>query len=156
MRQIHTAVALPAFLLGSLSMLSFGPFSKVGAQGVPPPDPMARLERLHQEVTLLKAEVQRLRVRMAGSNDEGDQADSQNAKMNRDIEQVLAYLRQQSEAAKAMAQTLDTAEEKGFTAGINPDSRTTMLAGWRAQLQAQQTNVPAAGPLQAAAKGAKK
>ncbi len=156
MRQIHTAVAIPVLLLGGLSLLPLWSFSKASAQGVPPPDPLARLERLHQEMTILKAEVQRLRVRVAGASEESEPVDSANAKLSRDMEQVLAYLRQQSEAAKLMSDTLDAAEAKGFTAGINPDSRTTMLTGWRAHLQAQQTNVPSANPMQAAAKGAKK
>ena len=58
------------------------------------------------------------------------------------IEQVVKYLEVQAESAKAMTAVLDDSELKGFTFGINPESRIALLAGWRAALDAQQKDVP--------------
>lgn len=58
------------------------------------------------------------------------------------LDQTLAYLATQADASAAMAATLDEAEALGFTAGINHGSREVLLAGWRAQLDRMQSNVP--------------
>ncbi len=56
--------------------------------------------------------------------------------------ETIAYLEALSKTSAQMSKTLDSAEEKGFTAGINPSSRETLLSGWRAQLAKLQQNVP--------------
>ena len=61
--------------------------------------------------------------------------------------ETVAYLQSVSKTAKSMSATLDSAEEKGFTAGINPASRETLLSGWRDQLGALQKNVPSLEPV---------
>lgn len=58
------------------------------------------------------------------------------------LAKTLEYLEEQSKSASAMAETLDEAERLGFTYGINPDSRTTLLRGWREQLAAAQAALP--------------
>jgi hypothetical protein len=109
-------------------------------QGVPPPDALARLDRLQQEVNALKAEVTRLK----GKPLDGSALDPLTAALRRDIDQIAQYLRDQAQAAKTLSEVLDEAEAKGFTAGINPDSRTLLLGGWRAQLAGAQNGLPAA------------
>jgi hypothetical protein len=66
------------------------------------------------------------------------------------LDGVLRYLDAQSKAAKAMVDVLQASETAGFTYGINPNSRTLMLKGWRDQLAAAQQTLPAAAPAPAA------
>ena len=68
------------------------------------------------------------------------------AESKKSLEQVVKYLDLQAQQAKAMELVLDDAEAKGFTYGINPDSRTALLKGWRGQCAALQTDVPKLGP----------
>lgn len=65
-------------------------------------------------------------------------ADTQHA-----LENVIQYLNAQSESAQAMEAVLDDAEKKGFAVGENWPSRVALLGGWRAQLAAQQKDLPA-------------
>jgi hypothetical protein len=58
------------------------------------------------------------------------------------VTRIVAYLDAQAHSAQQMAETLDNSEQAGFTAGINPNSRTMLLAGWREQLNVAQANVP--------------
>lgn len=60
------------------------------------------------------------------------------------VARITQYLDAQARSASAMAAILDESEQAGFTAGINPNSRTILLTGWREQLNAQQQNVPQA------------
>ena len=55
---------------------------------------------------------------------------------------VNSYLVAQAEQAELMAKTLDSSEAEGFAQGINYTSRELLLAGWRAQIATQRTNVP--------------
>lgn len=64
-------------------------------------------------------------------------ADTQHA-----LENVIQYLNAQSESAQAMEAVLDDAEKKGFTAGINYESREALLKGWREQCAVLQKDVP--------------
>ena len=77
---------------------------------------------------------------------QNDALGAQLAQTKTQIEQVLKYLETQAESAKAMSVVLDDSEQKGFTYGINPDSRIALLAGWRAQLEAMQKDVPTGKP----------
>lgn len=58
------------------------------------------------------------------------------------LEQVVKYLDAQAQNAKAMEAVLDDAEKKGFTAGINYESREALLKGWREQCAVLQKDVP--------------
>jgi len=62
------------------------------------------------------------------------------------LDQTVRYLREQSKGAAAMAATLDASERAGFAKGINFGSRELLLAGWRAQLAAQQRGLPGKPP----------
>lgn len=50
------------------------------------------------------------------------------------IAKLEAALTRVAHGAEAMAKVLDESETLGFTAGINPESRHALLAGWRKQL----------------------
>jgi hypothetical protein len=58
------------------------------------------------------------------------------------LDKTVRYVNEQSKAAETMALTLDASEKAGFTYGINPDSRTILLRGWRDALAAAQKDVP--------------
>lgn len=71
--------------------------------------------------------------------------------------QLAGWAGGQAKGAAELAKVLDESEQKGFTYGINPDSRTVLLAGWRefvAGLQ-QDTPKPLDGKDAAVAKDAK-
>ncbi len=68
------------------------------------------------------------------------------------LEKTLAYLDAQAKHAATLATTLDEVERLGFTYGINPESRQTLLRGWREQLSAAQQDVPSAPAKKAAGK----
>lgn len=83
---------------------------------------------LQTMVIELQSEVQELRTMAENSE--------------RVTRETIAYLTTLSKTSSELSKTLDSAEEKGFTAGINPSSRETLLSGWRAQLAKLQENVP--------------
>lgn len=58
------------------------------------------------------------------------------------LEKTVAYVDAQAKSAATLASNLDEVERLGFTYGINPDSRTTLLRGWREQLAIAQAAVP--------------
>jgi|GEM_PF-1362475 len=58
------------------------------------------------------------------------------------VEKSARYAQEQSKAAAALATALDDVEQKGFTFGINPESRVALLRGWREALVAAQRDVP--------------
>jgi hypothetical protein len=55
---------------------------------------------------------------------------------------VMHYLSEQAGGAESMARTLDESEQAGFTYGVNPESRSILLRGWRDQLASWQKNLP--------------
>lgn len=85
-------------------------------------------EDIESVVLSLTTEVEELRTELEDSR--------------RVTRETVAYLNAVSKTAAEMSKTLDSVEEKGFTAGINPASRETLLSGWRSQLKALQKNVP--------------
>ncbi len=75
--------------------------------------------------------------------------EQQVATLNRDmaartqlLEDTTRYLNAQAKAAESMLTTFDQAEKQGFTAGINFASRETLLAGFRAYMNAQKAGLP--------------
>ncbi len=87
---------------------------------------------LRRDVAQLKAEVAQLRAQSTADPDEVD------------LEEVVTYLKAQAESAADLQKMLAEAEDKGFTYGINPDSRVAMLAGFNQFTSALQTDVPGA------------
>lgn len=87
-------------------------------------------ERVDIEATVveLQTEVQELREIVENSE--------------RVTRETIAYLQTVSKSSAQLSKTLDSVEDKGFTAGINPSSRETLLSGWRTSLSKLQKNVP--------------
>jgi hypothetical protein len=46
------------------------------------------------------------------------------------LKDTIDYLKAQAQSAQSMIDVIADAEKKGFTWGINPDSRTVLVAGW--------------------------
>ena len=57
-------------------------------------------------------------------------------------EAAVTYLEAQSKESEAMLGVFDLVQEQGFTAGINYQSRETLLDGFRAFMRAKQNDVP--------------
>ena len=89
------------------------------------------------DVAALKRDVVRLQSELAlliaVSEDEEGQ-----------IDEVLEYLNAQAASAKFLQEKLADSEDKGFTWGINPDSRIVMLEGFNDFVNTLQTDVPGA------------
>lgn len=81
-----------------------------------------RVESLEKEVSALKSELTALRKAPAP-------ADPAGATLQADFEEIVRWIRAQGEAGVALQRALDDSRAKGFTAGINPESRNVLLAG---------------------------
>lgn len=64
------------------------------------------------------------------------------AKNREMLEGVVHYLRAQSGAAGRLQAVLEDSREKGFTFGINPDSRTVLLQGFHEFAESIKTDLP--------------
>jgi hypothetical protein len=73
-----------------------------------------------------------------------------------DVTALVRYAEAQSRAAAQLVTVLDEAERAGFVAGINPDSRKMLLAGWRESLAVAQRDLPTAPVVAAPKTDAKK
>lgn len=62
------------------------------------------------------------------------------------LDETVLYLNEQAKGARDLLAVYQSAEEAGFTAGINYQSREILLAGWRKQVAAQQKGLPGAAP----------
>lgn len=60
------------------------------------------------------------------------------------VSQVSTWAANQSASAAELAAVFDDSEQKGFTFGINPESRISLLAGWRAFAAGLQKDAPKA------------
>jgi negative regulator of replication initiation len=85
----------------------------------------------------LKVEVERQAAQLELV--QGELADLRNL-----MDANAVYLSEQSKAARSFVTILSTSEKQGFTAGINPTSRETLLGGFRAYLASQQAGIPGA------------
>ena len=56
------------------------------------------------------------------------------AKQQAELTELKDWVAAQKSSAKGMKSTLESAEKAGFTFGINPESRHTLLRGWREHL----------------------
>jgi Ni/Co efflux regulator RcnB len=122
MKKLVSAVALVLLVGGGMA------FSQGQGGAQDKPDAQKRIELLEQDLGAQKQKCEALT------------ADLEATKTL--LTKTLDYLEAQSKSASTMAATLDEAERLGFTWGINPDSRTTLLRGWREQLTAAQQAVP--------------
>jgi len=85
---------------------------------------------LQRDVVRLQSE---LALLLAAAEDEEGQ-----------IDEVLEYLNAQAASAEFLQEKLADSEDKGFTWGINPDSRIVMLEGFNDFVNTLQTDVPGA------------
>jgi len=60
------------------------------------------------------------------------------------LEDVVGYLQAQAKSAAHLQLMLAESEDKGFTFGINPDSRVALLSGFNQFVNTLQTDVPGA------------
>ncbi|MCB9915383.1 MAG: hypothetical protein H6828_09570 [Planctomycetes bacterium] len=97
---------------------------------------------LDQRVEALENELVAARAELVGLKQEVEAASAR-------MERVAKWADAQAKAADGLAKALDEAERQGFTAGINFESRVTLLAGWRKALGEAQKGLeekPAAAP----------
>ena len=91
-------------------------------------DVRAEFDKLKRDVARLNKQVMSLK------QDQGPSLDEYN--------EVVAYLHAQAASATALKQVLVESEEKGFTYGINPESRIVLLAGIEDMCTALESGVP--------------
>lgn len=88
-----------------------------------PSDPLERVEALEKELAALKSEVAAMRKTPATAT--GATLDT----LKSDLDELVRWVKAQGESADALQRALDESRAKGFTSGINPDSRTVLLGG---------------------------
>lgn len=77
-------------------------------------------------------------------DDKSAALESRVTELETNLEAVQQYLQAQAAAAGATAKALSAAEQQGYAAGINYESRQTLLSAWRAETAAAQKGVPGA------------
>ncbi|MEO6708571.1 MAG: hypothetical protein ABI054_07215 [Planctomycetota bacterium] len=105
----------------------------------PTPQPGARLDALEKEVMSLHA---RLDALPAPMNNEVAALKKELGETRLLVNQLVSWAANQADGAVELALILDESEQKGFTFGINPDSRTVLLGGWRSYLAGVQKDAP--------------
>jgi len=91
-------------------------------------DVKAEFEQLKRDVARLQDEVQALKAAQGPKAEEFDE--------------MVGYLRTQAQSATKLKQVLADSEQKGFTYGINPDSRVVLLAGFNEFATTLETAAP--------------
>ena len=118
-------VAAAALVVGTSSGQEPRPI-EAGAQ-----DPAVEIAELKRQVARLTADVNQLK-----------QAAAQGGEAGKEMEAVHGYLENQAKAAAALQKVLVDSEEKGFTFGINPESREVLLAGFDEFAEVLQQDLP--------------
>lgn len=95
---------------------------------------------LQKEFDRLRIEVAELKRKSAGGDVEALRAELKDA--NQKLTETVGYLAAQADAAAALLDAVKDAEKKGFTFGINPDSRVVLLQGFQSFCEGLQKNVP--------------
>ena len=93
----------------------------------------------------MRVEVAELK-RRANANGDVEALRAELKESTQKVAETVAFLNAQADAAKSLIEVLQDSEAKGFTFGINPQSRIVMLAGFRAFLEGMQKNVPGRKP----------
>ena len=99
--------------------------------------PTERLGALEKQVRALQGEIAKLQARLGPQTKGPDLGDTRVL-----VEELVVYVNAQAKGAQQLAQTLAQSEEKGFTYGINPDSRIVLLKGMNSFVDSLQRNVP--------------
>ncbi|HTF87484.1 MAG TPA: hypothetical protein VK843_03670 [Planctomycetota bacterium] len=105
----------------------------------PTPPPGARLDALEKEVKSLNA---RLDALPAPMNNDVAALKKELGETRVLVNQLVSWAANQADGAVELARILDDSEQKGFTFGINPDSRVVLLGGWRSYLAGVQKDAP--------------
>ncbi|MFN0008577.1 MAG: hypothetical protein ACKVXR_11800 [Planctomycetota bacterium] len=117
-------VVLLAALVGGMAFSQDPPARAAARQ-----DPVAeRIDKLEAELATAKLRIEALSTEISDVK----------TKMGA----TAKYAESQAKAAAEMESVLAQAEREGFTYGINPDSRHTLLRGWRELLATAQKDVP--------------
>lgn len=103
-----------------------------------PAAPEQDVATLRAEVAALRAEVDKLK------STDTSELEKQLEETRALVDQLAAWSRTQAAGADALTKTLTESQEKGFTFGINPESREVLLAGFRSFASGLQEGVPAA------------
>lgn len=94
------------------------------------PTPAAQQElELDERVANLEKELVALRSEVAALRKAPAPAEAANATLQADLEEVVRWIRAQTLAGDALERALEDSRAKGFTAGINPESRNVLLGG---------------------------
>ncbi len=97
---------------------------------------------LAKEVASLRAEVNELKKKGGGGGGDAESLRAELKKTQAELAETIAYLGAQADSAQALSDVLNDSEKKGFTYGINPDSRIVMLQGLHAFCDGLNKNVP--------------
>lgn len=150
--QSTLAFAVAAFAFGAAFASPTTPLAAQPVQGTP----LERLEAVEKRLTELETQLAGLKSAKPGAVEKGPVDDKALADVDKQLQSVMAYLSAQSEAAKRLDEQLKVSAEQGFTFGINPDSRVTMLAGFGEFTTTLQKDVPTARKAGAAEVAAQK
>jgi hypothetical protein len=99
-----------------------------------------RQNDLQKEFDRLRIEVAELKRKSTGGDLDSLRAELKDA--NQKLAETVGYLSSQADAAAALLDAIKDAEKKGFTFGINPDSRVVLLQGFQSFCEGLQKNVP--------------
>ena len=146
-RHLSLALALAAAVAVGVGLAQSS--TSRAAQAQQGGSPIERLEKLEAQVADLKAQVAKLEGAkpVAAKPQPVAKPDSAPVKeLGQQMEAVIGYLAAVAQSAQRLEQALMESEQKGFTYGINPDSRTVLLAGFNQLTTTLQTDVPAAKP----------
>lgn len=135
------AIAACTFALGAAFAAPSFPLAAEPVQGTP----LERLEAVEKRVVELETELAALKKAKPAAAVQAADAKAQ-LDVEKQLADVVGYLAAQAEAAKRLDEKLKESETKGFTFGINPDSRIVMLSGFSDFTSTLQSDVPSAKP----------
>ncbi len=125
-----------ALCLGAALVRTGGAASAAASQD----NPLERLEKLERHVVELKALIAKLEAPKPSAAPIDLPPDV--IELKKQMAEVQNYLAAQADSARSLQDTLNDSEVKGFTWGINPDSRIVLLAGFHEFATTLQTAVP--------------
>ena len=105
---------------------------------------------LEARVAKLEAQVAALQDSLKASKPAGDELEKELAEQKRMLAKIIGYLGAQAASAKVLQDSLAESQEKGFTYGINPESRVVLLAGFQQFAGTLQSEVPGQAPAEPA------
>lgn len=103
------------------------------------PTSVERIDALEKQVAALRTQVF---ADQQAAIDELAAMRKELAESREQVTQVNNWAANQATGAAELATVLDDSEQKGFTFGINPESRISLLAGWRAFAAGLQKDAP--------------